>query len=129
MLHCGSMYKFPNTNIAVFVLSVSLLTNAVAWAFHGEIFIHELDHQAQIIQVQTMQEDHQHDEFSDDKNLDLSTHICLSAVYQPIFFTKLPVLDFITGKEILANFVPLHIPESFLDSPLRPPRVLLTTKV
>ncbi len=129
MLHCGSMYKFPNTNIAVFVLSVSLLANAVAWAFHGEIFIHELDHQAQILQVQTMQEDHQHVEFSDDKNLDLSTHICLSAVYQPIFFTKLPVPEFITGKEIPANFIPLHIPESFLDSPLRPPRVLLTTKV
>ena len=121
------MYKFPN--IIMLVLSVSLLTNAFAWAFHGEIFIHELDHQATYIPVQTMEENHQHVEFSDDKNLDLSTHICLSAVYQPILFTELPVLNFITGKEILANFIPLYIPESFRDSPLRPPRVLLPTKV
>ena len=111
------------------VLSVSLLTNTLAWAFHGEIFIHELDHQATYIPVQTMEENHQHVEFSDDKDLNLSTHICLNAVYQPIFFTDLPVLDFIAAKEILANFIPLYIPESFLDSPLRPPRVLLTTKV
>ncbi len=121
------MYKFPN--IIMLVLSVSLLTNMLAWAFHGEIFIHELDHQATYIPVQTMEENHQHVEFSDDKDLNLSTHICFSAVYQPILFTELPVLNFITGKEILANFIPLYIPESFRDSPLRPPRVLLPTKV
>ncbi|WP_244073820.1 hypothetical protein [Nitrosomonas sp. PY1] len=91
--------------------------------------MHELDHQAMYIPMQTMGDSQQHIDFSDDKDLDLPNHICLSAVYQPFFFTELPVLDFIIGKETLANFNPLSIPESFLDSPLRPPRVLITTRV
>ena len=86
-----TMCKLPN--IIVLVLSLSLLANTLAWAFHGEVFAHELDrHNLTHSAAQTMQEDHLTNELSDEKNLDLSAHICLSAAYQPFFFAKFPLL-------------------------------------
>lgn len=41
------MNRFLTINHIVFVLFVSLLTNGLAWAFHGEVFMHELGHHHQ----------------------------------------------------------------------------------
>lgn len=118
------MCKLPN--IIVLVLSLSLLANTLAWAFHGEVFAHELDrHNLTHSAAQTMQEDHLTNELSDEKNLDLSAHICLSAAYQPFFFTKFPLLVSIAGKEISAKLILSQVPESFIDSPFRPPRKII----
>ena len=107
--------------IVVVVLLVSLLANALAWAFQGEVFIHELDYYKQLTAQTIQQEDHQGNELSDEKSSNFSAHICLSAAYQLFFFTKLPLFIPIAGKEVLANFILLQVPESFLGSPFRPP--------
>lgn len=117
------MGKYSSANFIFLILFVSLTANALAWAFHGEVFMHELqDHQHSQSIVQTKQENHQHKELPDEKHLNLSAHICLSAVYQSFFFIQLPLSIFVAVKEISIKFNLLQIPESFLDSPFRPPR-------
>ncbi len=80
------MNRFFTINPVVFVLFVNRLTNGLAWAFHGEVFMHELGHDHQ----HTLSTAHPYNEFSDEKNLNLSVHICFELVYQPFVFTKLP---------------------------------------
>lgn len=111
--------------IVVVVLLVSLLANALAWAFQGEVFIHELDYYKQLTAQTIQQEDHQDNELSDEKGSNFSVEICLCAACQLFFFTKLPLFIPIAGKEVLANFILLQVPESFLGSPFRPPREII----
>tara|TARA_R110002073_G_scaffold55445_3_gene141998 strand:+ start:181 stop:552 length:372 start_codon:yes stop_codon:yes gene_type:complete len=118
------MNRFVNINSIVFVLFVSLLTNGLASAFHGEVFMHELghDHQHTHSTAETTHAEHPHNEFSDEKDLDLSIHICFSTVYHPILFTKLPLVPTVAGKEILSESVTFQTPKSISDSLFRPPR-------
>jgi len=118
------MYRFFTVNSVVLALCVSLLANGLASAFHGEVFMHELGHNHQHIlsTAETAHAEHPYNEYSDEKNLDLSVHICFSTVYQPIVFTKLPLIPTVTGKEILSKSVTFQIPKSIPDSPFRPPR-------
>ena len=118
------MYRPLFINSIVIVLFVSLLTNGLASAFHGEVFMHELghDHQHTHSTAETTHAEHQHYEFDDDKNLDHSVHICFSAVYHPLLFTKLPLVPAIVGKEILPKSIFPQVQKPILDLPFRPPR-------
>jgi len=106
-------------NLIVIVLFVNLLTNAVAWTFNGEIFTHELDHHHVTYEL-----DHHHNDMTGDDILDSIIHLSLHAAgqHQPFYFTLLPLLPSVTGKEILAVSFPIAVPESIQDSPFRPPR-------
>jgi hypothetical protein len=108
----------------VFVLLVSLLANGLASAFHGEVFVHELGHNHQHTHSIAENEltGYSYNEFSDEKNLDHSVHVCFSAVYQPILFTILPLLPTVAGKEILSEPITLQISKSIPDLPFHPPR-------
>ncbi|MDH5480269.1 MAG: hypothetical protein OEX11_05870 [Nitrosomonas sp.] len=100
-------------NFVVLVTFVSLLTNAYAWAFQGEVFTHELDN-------------HKHYELVDEHNVGFVVHLCLDAAgqYQPFYFTLTPKIPMLEGKEALVVFIPVTIPESILDLPYHPPRNL-----
>lgn len=108
------------------VLFVSLLTNAFGWAFNGEVFAHELDHEHHVLSLDPTAhlEAHQHAAINDDGHLDAATHLCLHAAgqYQPFFFTPLPFVPASIGEDALIVFVPVLTPESIPDSPLHPPR-------
>ncbi|WP_107796382.1 hypothetical protein [Nitrosomonas aestuarii] len=115
------MNRFFTVNFMVFMLSVSLLTNGFASAFHGEVFMHELDHNHQH-SISIAHAEHSHNEFPDEKESDLSPHICFSVVYHPLLFTKLPLMPTVVGKEVLSESISFQIPTSIPDSPFRPPR-------
>ncbi|MBX3630617.1 MAG: hypothetical protein KF908_12065 [Nitrosomonas sp.] len=115
------MNRFLAVNFMVFMLFVSLLANGFASAFHGEVFMHELGHNHQH-SLSTAHAEHPHNEFPDEKELDLSPHICFSVVYQPLLFAKLPLIPSVAGKEILSESITFQIPTSIPDSPFRPPR-------
>lgn len=120
-------------NLIAVVLFVNLLTNAVAWTFHEEVFTHELDHHRAVYELdhhhhttlaQTESiEHHQHNDMTDDI-LDSIIHLSLHAAgqHQPFFSTLPPLIPSVTGKEILAVFFPTTVPKSIQDSPFRPPR-------
>jgi hypothetical protein len=110
----------------MFVLFVSMMTNAFSWAFNGEVFAHELDHEHHVLSLDPAAhlEAHQQAVLNDDDHLDAATHMCLHAAgqYQPFFFTAPLVVPAAIGMEVLALFVSDIIPESIPDSPLHPPR-------
>jgi len=110
----------------VLLLFVSLLTNGFASAFHGEVFMHELGHNHQH-SFSTAHAEHPHNEFPDEKELDLSPHICFSVVYHPLLFTKLPLMPTVVGKEILSESIIFQIPTSIPDSLFRPPRSIFSS--
>ncbi len=118
------MYRFLTINSIVIVLFVSLLTNGLASAFHGEVFMHELGHNHEHTHstAETAHAEHPHNEFSDETNLDHSVHVCFNAVYQPLLFTKLPLVPAVAGKGVLAESTTSIIPKSTPDSSFRPPR-------
>ena len=115
------MRKFVTINSVVFVLFVSLLTNGFASAFHGEVFVHELGHNHQH-SLSIADTEHPYNEFSDEKDLNPSVHICFSTVYHPLLFAKLPLVPTVAGKEILFTSITFQIPKSIPDSQFRPPR-------
>jgi hypothetical protein len=110
----------------IFVLLVSMLTNAFGWAFNGEVFAHELDHEHHVLSLDptTHLEAHQHAALNDEDHLDAATHLCLHAAgqYQPFFFTAPPLVPPSAGAEALTAFISLIVPESIPDSPLHPPK-------
>lgn len=118
------MYRFFTINSVVFALFVSLMTNGLAWAFHGEVFMHELGHNHQHTHSTTdsAQAEHHHSEFNDNENLNLSPHICFNVVYQPLIFTMPPLVSAEAGYKILTNPVSSQVPKTIPDSPFRPPR-------
>ena len=120
------MYRYFFANFVFFLLSVNLLANALGWAFHGEVFMHALGNHHTHFTAQSIHEDHQHKELSDETNLNPSAHICLSVAYQPFFITKLPLVPLSAAeKEIPAKFTPPQLPESIIDSLFRPPRIII----
>ncbi len=117
------MNKCPTINSVVFVLFFSLLANGFAWAFHGEVFMHELGHHQHTFSLtQTAQAQHQHNQFTDEKDLNLAAHICLSKAYQPHFCTELPLIPTVAGEVIQIRFISLKNPKSVPDLPFHPPR-------
>jgi len=118
------MNRYLTINSVAILLFVSLLTNGVASAFHGEVFMHELGHNHQHTHLteKTTHAEHRHNEFYDEKDLNHSVHTCFSTVYHPLLFAKLPLLPTITGKEILSESITFQITKSIPNSPFRPPR-------
>lgn len=121
------------TSLIVLALFVNLLANAIAWTFHGEVFTHELDHHhaayesdhhhhTTLAQTRSV-EHHQHNDLTDGDILDDILHLSLHAVgqHQPLYFELLAILPPVTGKEILAAFFPIAVPEPTQYSPFRPP--------
>lgn len=115
------------TNPVMLLIFVSLLTNHIGWAFTGEAFAHELDHEQHALPPDpaTHLEAHQHKGTPVENTMDASTHLCLHAFgqLQPFFFTALPVVAHTpleTGKP--AVFISRIIPDPAPDSLLRPPR-------
>ena len=115
----------------MFVLFVSMMTNAFSWAFNGEVFAHELDHEHHVLSLDPAAhlEAHQHAAINDDGHLDAATHLCLHAAgqYQPFFFTAPLTVPVSTGREALMVFISATVPESVPESPLHPPRNILTS--
>ncbi|WP_090829228.1 hypothetical protein [Nitrosovibrio tenuis] len=111
----------------VFALFISMLTNSFGWAFNGEVFAHELDHEHHVLSLDPTAhlEAHQHAVARDDGHLDAATHLCLHAAgqYQPFFFTAPPLVPASANVQVLSTFVSVLVPESVPDSPLHPPRI------
>ncbi len=120
------MNKRRHIYSVVFALLISMLTNAFGWAFNGEVFAHELDHEHHILSLDPTAhlEAHQRAVSNDDGHLDAATHLCLHAAgqYQPFFFTAPLLVPASAGAEVLSGFISIIFPESFPDSPLHPPR-------
>lgn len=121
-----AMHKCHRIHSVMLILFVTMLTNAFSWAFNGEVFAHELDHEHHVLSPDPTAhlEAHQHAATNDDGHLDAATHLCLHAAgqYQPFFFTPPLIVPASTGMEVLAIFVSAIIPDSVLDLPLHPPR-------
>src|SRR6185312_7331030 len=120
------MNKRRHLYSVMLVLFVTMLTNAFGWAFNGEVFAHELDHEHHVLSLDPTAhlEAHQHALINDEGHLDAATHLCLHAAgqYQPFFFTPPPLVPASAGVEMLSAFVSITFPESVPDSPLHPPR-------
>jgi hypothetical protein len=110
----------------VFALLVGILANACGWAFNAQIVGHELDHAHHALSLDPAVhlDAHHHAEGNDDDHMDAATHLYLHAVgqYQPFFFMPPLIVPASSAIEILMAFVFANIPDSILDSPLRPPR-------
>ena len=120
VMHRRNVYFF------MLMLFVSMMTNALSWAFNGEVFAHELDHAHHILSLDPSAhlEAHQRALRNDEGHLDAATHLCLHAAgqYQPFFLTAPLMVAASTAKEVITGFVTVIIPESIPDSPLHPPR-------
>ncbi|HRQ07902.1 MAG TPA: hypothetical protein PLI91_02925 [Nitrosomonas europaea] len=125
--------RYMTDNFILLILFVSLLTNAVAWSFHQEIFKHELDHfhVSHRFDHHHSYHDHaadtgfhQHHDETLDNDPDFTDHLILHAAgqFQPFYFILLPIIPSLPGKENIPGFFPAGIPESTLDLPFRPPR-------
>jgi hypothetical protein len=118
------MNRYLTINSVAILLFVSLLTNGLASAFHGEVFMHELGHNHQHTHSteKTAHAEHSHNEFSDEKDLNHSVHVCFSSVYHPLLFAELPLIPTVAGKEALSESITSQIIKSIPDLPFRPPR-------
>ncbi len=106
-----------------------MMTNAFGWAFSGEVFAHELDHEHPILSLDPMAhlKAHQHDSEKDSSQLDAATHLCLhaSGQYQPFYFTAPLLVPSSVSSATLAVFISDFIPDSVSEPPLRPPKETL----
>ncbi len=120
------MGKHRHIYTVMLVLVLSMMANAFGWAFNGEVFAHELDHEHHMLSLDPAAhlEAHQHASINDDGHLDSATHLCLHAAgqYQPFFFTAPLVVPTVAGTDMPIVFIADTLPESVLDSPLHPPR-------
>lgn len=120
------MKKRRHIYSVMFVLFISMMANAFGWAFNGEVFAHELDHEHHVLSPDPAAhlEAHQHAVTNDEGHLDSATHLCLHAAgqYQPFFFTPPLIVPTAVGTDMLTVFIAIILPESVLDSPLHPPR-------
>ena len=113
----------------VLVLIVALLTNSIGISFKAETYTHELDHVRQVhsTHLETHLEAHQDSIVMDGTELDGETHLCPHAAsqYQPFYFIRLPLVPCLPGgSEKLAGYIPLALPDSILESPYHPPRII-----
>ena len=103
-----------------------MMTNAFGWAFSGEVFAHELDHEHPILSLDPMAHlnAHQHDSDKDSSQLDAATHLCLhaSGQYQPFYFTAPLLVPASISSTTLVIFISDFIPDSVSEPPLRPPK-------
>lgn len=110
----------------VFTLLVAILTAAFGWAFNGEVFTHELEHENPPILSRDLGTNQQGASLSSDGDsrfLDVIPHFCLHVCGQyPISSTTVLLVPASIGREVLAVFIPVTVPESIPDSPLHPPK-------
>ena len=104
-----------------------MMTNAFSWAFSGEVFAHEIDHEHPILSLDPMVhlKAHQQDSEKDSSQLDAATHLCLhaSGQYQPFYFTAPLLVPTSVSSTTLTIFISSDfIPDSISEPPLRPPK-------
>ena len=103
-----------------------MMTNAFGWAFSGEVFAHEIDHEHPILSLDPMVhlKAHQHDSEKDSSQLDAATHLCLhaSGQYQPFYFTAPLLVPTSVSSVTLTIFISDFSPDSISEPPLRPPK-------
>jgi hypothetical protein len=120
------MNKRRHIHSIMLLLFVCMMTNAFGWAFNGEVFAHELDHEHHLLSLDPAAhlEAHQRATANDEGHMDAATHLCLHAAgqYQPFFFTPPPLVPAAAGVESPAVFLSVIVPESIPDSPLHPPK-------
>lgn len=118
------MSKILPIDPIVLVLIASLLSSALASAFHGEVFMHELghNHQHDLSTSEAAHTEYPLHEHSDEENLDLSAHICFNSLYHPIIFASLSLELSVADKQAPIESISFQIPKSIPDSPFRPPR-------
>ena len=108
------MHKCRRIHSVMLILFVTMLTNAFSWAFNGEVFAHELDHEHHVLSLDPTAhlEAHQHAALNDDGHLDAATHLCLHAAgqYQPFFFTPPLIVPASIGMEALSGICFLCYP-------------------
>lgn len=113
--------------LVMLTLVVSMLTNALGWAFNGEVFAHELDHEHHVLSLDPTAhlEAHRSALRNDEGHLDAATHLCLHAAgqYQPFFFTAPLAVPPALHAQALVAPVSASVPEAIPDSPLHPPRL------
>ena len=106
-----------------------MMTNAFGWAFSGEVFAHELDHEHPILSLDpvTHLEAHQHDSEKDSSQLDAAIHLCLhaSGQYQPFYFTAALLVPASVSTTISAAFISYFIPDPISEPLLHPPKKIL----
>jgi len=118
--------KKCHTYPILLMLFVTLLTNAFASGFNSEVFVHEIEHEHHVLSIDPTAHLEAHQNLlDDDGHLDAATHLGLHAAgqYQPFFFTTPPLVPASISTEVPTTFLPVAIPESIPDSPLRPPRI------
>jgi hypothetical protein len=112
------------------LLFMSMTANAFGWVFNSKALAHELDHMHHVLSpdpARHLEAHHQHAE-ADDDHMDAASHLSLHAAgqYQPFFFMPPLVVAASGATQVLMAFISAHIPDSVLDSPLHPPRSILT---
>lgn len=109
----------------IFTLIASILTNAVGWAFSGEVFTHaiESEHHVLSLDPEAHLQAHQNDP-SGDHGHSNTADFCIHAAGQclPFFFYETLVIPAPADKGVLVSFISDSLPEFILDSPLRPPK-------
>jgi hypothetical protein len=119
------MNKYLRSYI-IFIIFAGMMTNAFGWAFSGEVFAHELDHEHPILSLDpvTHLEAHQHDSEKDSSQLDAAIHLCLhaSGQYQPFYFTAPLLVPASLSTTTSAVFISDFIPDSISEPLLRPPK-------
>lgn len=125
----GVMNMRRHINSIMLLLLISMMTNAFGWAFNGEVFAHELDHEHHLLSLDPTAhlEAHQRAASNDEGHMDSATHLCLHAAgqYQPFFFIPPPLVPAVVGAESPIAFLSVIVPESIPDSPLHPPKASL----
>jgi len=121
------MLKLP-VHATIVILIVVILTNGIGISFKPEVFAHELDHARQSLSSNPAShlEVHRNSVFIDNLELDAATHLCLHAAgqYQPFYFNLIATLPPLEGKEILVPHISSMLPDSILELPYHPPRIL-----
>lgn len=118
-------------HIFISILIASILTNAVVWAFSGEVFNHaiESEHHVLSLDPDAHSKAHQLDP-SIDHNGSSTADLCIHAAgqYLPFFlYTTLSVSASEEKEDLL--FIPVIYPEIILDSPLRPPKPFFANNI
>ncbi|SES64194.1 hypothetical protein SAMN05216326_10192 [Nitrosomonas marina] len=112
-------------NCVLLIFLCALVSNSLAWAFQGEIFMHVLDNDHQHLHPIT-QKTHTNNppqDFSAETELAVSSGVCLSTAQQPFFLTK-PLYSLLPAiTEVFDEFISELISDTPAYSLFRPPRI------
>ncbi|SEN41564.1 hypothetical protein SAMN05216325_11749 [Nitrosomonas marina] len=112
-------------NCVLLIFLCALVSNSLAWAFQGEIFMHVLDndHQHLYPVAQKTHTTSLPQDLSAETDLTVSSGVCLSTAQQPFFLSK-PLHSLLPAiTEIFDEFISELISDTPAYSLFRPPRI------